>query len=339
MKITLANRQTSDEIVASQPSHILRLTSFEANYQESRRKYLHSHIAIPALGSITNELFAADRVRYSVVDNIEMARTDTITMLRIVVPEDSSAGAVSLYNAGYTAYTQLFAVIAKRKLGTLARIWNYVPRILDDADPTIPAQDRERYRQFNAGRRDAWEQFGPKSEDGTMLFPAATGIGSHNGPLVIECLVTTNKVDYLENPRQISAYNYPSRYGTKPPVFARGSLVTSSERTELYISGTASIVGSETRHKDNAVAQVKETFKNIETLIGKENLKKHHHPGFSLADIAGLRVYIKDRNQYLIIRKEIEKIMGADMPILYVNDDICRPDLLLEVEGVAQKDR
>lgn len=337
MNIQLADRQSLEALAATPSSHIMRLTSFEAKYQESTQNYLHSHIAIPALGKMATEIFTAKNVRYSAYDNVEIAKSDDMTMIRIVVAEDHNTGAASLYNAGHTAYTQLFAIIAKRELGTIARIWNYVPKILEDADPGIAQQDRERYRQFNAGRRDAWEKFGPKQKDGSMHLPAATGIGSHNGPLILECLVTTNPVVYIENPRQIPAYNYPPKYGTRPPVFARGSLVTSPGQVELYISGTASIVGSETKHKGNVVAQVKETFKNISTLIGEENMETYKKTGFELHDIAGLRVYIKDRKDYLTIRAEVEKIIGADVDVVYVNDDICRPDLLLEIEGVAQQ--
>lgn len=339
MKIQLADRQSFETLAAIPSSSIIRLTSFEAKYKESPRGYLHSHIAIPALGSITHELFMAKGVKHSIRNNIQIARSDTMTMLRIVVPEDNSTGPASLYNAGYTAYTQLFNLINKRKFGTIARIWNYVPRILDDADSSLPQQDRERYRQFNAGRRDAWESFGPKQGDGSMLLPAATGIGSHNGPLVVECLITTDPVTYIENPRQIPAYNYPTRYGTKPPIFARGSLVKSKEQTELYISGTASIAGSSTKHLGNPVAQVKETFRNISTLIDAENLSNYKEDGFELSDIISMRVYIKDSVQYSLIRKEVEKIMGTQTPIVYVNDDICRPDLLLEIEGIAQRPR
>lgn len=337
MKIKLADRQSFESLAATPSSHIMRLTSFEAKYHDSKQNYLHSHIAIPALGSIASELFMAEHVRHSRVGNVEIAKSDSMTMIRIVVPEDPSTGAASLYNAGHTAYTKLFAIIAKRKLGTIARIWNYVPKILDDADLGIPQQDRERYRQFNAGRRDAWELFGPKQADGSMLLPAATGIGSHNGPLILECLVTTNEVHYIENPRQIPAYNYPAKYGSRPPVFARGSLVLTDDLDELYISGTASIVGSETQHIGKVVPQVKETFKNIKTLIGRKNMRNYGHRGFKLDDIVGLRVYIKDRGDYLTVRKAVEKIIGTQTPVVYVNDDICRPDLLLEIEGVAQK--
>lgn len=339
MKIQLADRQSIKTLAKTPNSRIIRLTSFEAKYQESNQPYLHSHIAIPALGSIASELFMDKDVRYSSTGNIEVAKGATMTMIRIVVPEDPQAGAASLYNAGHTAYTQLFAIIAKRDLGTIARIWNYVPKILEDADPSIPSQDRERYRQFNAGRRDAWEQFGPKQADGSMFLPAATGIGSHNGPLVIECLVTKSPVQYIENPRQIPAYHYPSKYGTKPPVFARGSLVETEDQTEIYISGTASIVGSSTRHIGDPIAQVNETFKNISTLIGSDNLNGYGQKGFELDDIVGMRVYIKDRSQYLLIREAVESIMGTETPIVYVNDDICRPDLLLEIEGVAQRSK
>lgn len=342
MKIQLSNKK--DQLSNTECQHLLRITSFGPHYQDSDEPYIHSHVAIPALGSLTCELFydneaGGEKVDYVRSEFIELAQTKNYALIRVVMPErpqDSSANS-TIYQASYDAYRELAMFLAAHSFGTIVRIWNYVPNILTDDNPNIPANDRERYRQFNAGRFEARQNYGPYNHDGSVILPAATVVGSHGGPLLLECLVTQNQVTYIDNPRQTPPHSYPAEFGSKPPAFARGALVQSNNQTELYISGTASIVGSSTVHHGDAAAQVKETFKNITTLIGKENTSNYKQAGFELSDIVGMRVYIKDRSQYVLIREEVERIIGTDTPVVYVNDDICRPDLLLEIEGVAQR--
>lgn len=347
MKIELSNKK--DQLSNDEHQRLLRATSFELHYQDSDEPYIHSHVAIPALGDLTRELFydneaGGEKVDYVRSEFIELAQTKNYALIRVVMPErpqDSSANKAettsTIYQASYDAYRELAMFLAAHSFGTIVRIWNYVPNILTDDNPNIPANERERYRQFNAGRFEARQNYGPYNHDGSVILPAATVVGSHGGPLLIECLVTQNQVTYIDNPRQTPPHNYPTEFGSKPPAFARGALVQSNNQTELYISGTASIVGSSTVHHGDAAAQVKETFTNIKALIGADNMKTYQQKGFVLDDIVGLRVYIKDHKDYLTIRKEVEKIIGTEKPVVYVNDDICRPDLLLEIEGVAQR--
>lgn len=331
MKIKFVNKKQFANYSGAEQADIMRLTAFESQYQTVDKGYMVNHIAIPALGEYEYEIFTADMTSYERDNGIEIAHNGTYTMLRIVAEEETT-----LYQAGYDVYEKLFAYMAEHVNGNLVRIWNYVPDILADDRPDIPESDRERYRQFNAGRNDAWRNHGPTTNDGQLHLPAATGIGSHNGPLVIECLISTNPVQYIENPRQIPAYRYPAKYGSKPPVFARGTLVENEDFSELYISGTASIVGSETTYIGDPIQQVRETFINIQTLISKQNLERYNHPGFELDTIEGLRVYIKEPRDYVTIRSEVEAIYGTAKPVIYLNDNICRPNLLLEIEGVAQ---
>lgn len=311
---------------------------------------MYNCIAIPSLCDLnyeimfTDSLEAGDFVEHSQLHNIEVAKTKNYTLLRIVTAELTKSQLAMtkdthspIYHAGYEAYKELFGTIKKHRMGRLVRIWNYVPQILVNEDDSLPTDDRERYRQFNAGRSDAWDEFGPHDESKILLRPSATGIGSHGGPLIIECLLSHNPVHYIENPRQTPAYNYPEKYGSKAPAFARGTLMVGENLTELYIAGTASIVKSETKHHDKPAKQVVETFKNIKALISHKNLRKYNQPGFSLHEINGIRVYIKNPSDYPVIRRSVEKIIGTDKDIIYLNDDICRPDLLLEIEGIAQK--
>ena len=136
----------------------------------------------------------------------------------------------------------------------LARLWNYLPQI------NVETDGLERYRQFNSARRNALIAY---RRDLTGNVPAACALGSVTGsPLVIYFLASRQAATAVENPRQVSAYEYPAQYGPKP-AFSRASILGNT----LFISGTASIVGHETVHVGDVTAQTRETLANIEALV------------------------------------------------------------------------
>jgi enamine deaminase RidA (YjgF/YER057c/UK114 family) len=112
--------------------------------------------------------------------------------------------------------------------------------------------------------------------------------------------------------------------------------VTCGPCAKLFISGTASITDSETRHIGDAAAQTRETLDNIASLISEENLARHGLPGrgTTLDGIGLARVYIKRQEDYGRVRAVCEERLG-EMPTIYAVADVCRPDLLVEIEGMA----
>ena len=104
----------------------------------------------------------------------------------------------------------------------------------------------------------------------------------------------------------------------------------------ILVSGTASITRSETQHQGDAAAQTKETLANIEALISEPNLSRHGLPGFgaSLHHLAVARVYIKRGDDYATVRAVCETCLGP-VPVTYTIADVCRPQLLVEIEGIA----
>lgn len=333
------------KIEAELKGHILRVTDFSTHFDAVDKPYIYSQLAIPALCDLPHEVWTSssrDKVTYHHSNKLEYSKAGKTTLIRVVVDENDTkklkqGHRTALAQAGYEAYTILFDFMKKHNYGELVRVWNYVPQLLMMSDAKINREDRERYRQFNTGRSDAWHNKGPRDKDGNLLRPSATGVGTHNGPLVIEAVASKNPVFYIDNPRQIPAYNYPTKYGTKSPAFSRATLHMAETGPELYIAGTASIVGSETVHIGDVKKQVDETFKNIEALISTSNLSPYIKKGFELQDIMGVRVYIKNPDDYELVRKCVEKYLGSEKPITYLNNDICRPDLLLEIEGIARK--
>ena len=77
-----------------------------------------------------------------------------------------------------SVYVHLDAFLRRMGYPHWVRVWNYIP------DITVGADDEERYRQFNAGRHAA---VALKTEFENNL-PAASGVGSLRGGLVIACL-------------------------------------------------------------------------------------------------------------------------------------------------------
>ena len=51
-------------------------------------------------------------------------------------------------------------------------------------------------------------------------------------------------------------------------------------------------------------------------------------------DLALVRVYIKHQEDYAKVRAVCEELLG-ELPTIYAEADVCRPELLVEIEGVA----
>ena len=175
--------------------------------------------------------------------------------------EEADAGA--LLRATEIAYQEIFAVLKQTEHRHLIRIWNYLPEINREADGD------ERYRLFNSARQLAFRNSG-QAIVGTV--PAACALGSPAGsPISIYFLAARQPPKMIENPRQTSAYHYPPKFGRHSPIFSRACLLNESAGTNLFVSGTASIVGHETIHQGDVGAQTRETMANIEALLDEAN--------------------------------------------------------------------
>lgn len=213
----------------------------------------------------------------------------------------------------------------------MARMWNLVGGI---TDPN--ADGVEIYRDFCVGRAEAFAAWG----DRVGRLPAATGIGTlSQGVDLCFIAVRPGRTTHIENPRQTPAYEYPARYGPKSPSFARATWLRGlgDGPGTLFVSGTASIVGAETVHVDDIAGQVDETLRNIEVLIGGENLAGHGvDRGFELKDLNQIRVYVRDAGDLPLVRERVRAVFPAHTEIAWFNVDVCRSDLLVEIEGVCR---
>ena len=102
-------------------------------------------------------------------------------------------------------------------------------------------------------------------------------------------------------------------------------------RTALFISGTASIVGHKSLHAGDAALQTKETLVNIAALI--DEAKRH---GFAAkAETAKVKAYIRNAEDLGIVRPMVEDIFPAVSEFVYLQADICREELLVEIEALV----
>ena len=210
------------------------------------------------------------------------------------------------------------------------RMWNFVNQINEANSDGL-----EIYRDFCLGRANAFEKF--RFND--TAVPAATGIGSLGGGISFYFLTCrSSRPTTIENPQQMAAYNYPRRYGPKAPKFARASYLSPSvdHFGNIYVSGTASITGHETRHEGDIVKQTHLALENIGRVIGATNLWNYDlGAGYFLGNLDDIKVYVRHAEHIPVVRQICEQAFSPAADVRYLNVDICRSDLLVEIEGIA----
>jgi chorismate lyase / 3-hydroxybenzoate synthase len=235
---------------------------------------------------------------------------------------DAGPGPSRLQLAAEQAYRQLFALLDRQGLPHLWRVWNYLPDIHGQEGGL------ERYRQFNLGRARGFES-AARSVVGRV--PAACALGVREGPLSVAFLAGPTAGLPIENPRQVSAFDYPRRYGPRSPTFSRAALVHPPGQEWLFISGTASIVGHSTVHPGDVRAQCRETMDNLEVVIAQANASRRAVQPFGL-DGLDLRVYVRHAQDFDVVH-EVLRQRCPTASVQWVQADVCRADLLVEVEA------
>lgn len=232
------------------------------------------------------------------------------------------------------AYRRLFDLLERANTPHLWRVWQYLPGInAADTDTGV-----ERYRLFNQGRAAAFAAVG---RDVAASAPAACALGcdeSRSGRVIF--LAADTPSIPVENPRQVSAYHYPPAYGPKSPIFARGAVARGSAHDWLFISGTASITGHATRHLGDIRAQTDETLANLETVRQVANADRTDDmAAFEFGPRALLRVYLRHAEDLDTVRERLAAWSDADSDALFLQADICRADLLVEIEATLRQPR
>ncbi len=167
--------------------------------------------------------------------------------------------------------------------------------------------------------------------NGDTHFIASTGIEGTGAYL--HDLVTMDAYSILGlQPGQIS---YLNDFGMLCPAnkynvtFERGTRVSYADRAHYFISGTASVdkQGS-TIHLGNILKQLDRTLENINSLLkaGKA----------ALSDMMYMIVYLRDLSDFDCVKERLGKRLPL-VPTIFVQAAVCRPEWLIEIEGVAVK--
>ena len=205
------------------------------------------------------------------------------------------------------------------------RFWNWLPGLNEIVDT-----GRDRYMVFNKGRHRAMAERHSSVGLANALTAAST-VGHDGDAFIVDALTSSHAGAPVENPRQRPSYHYSKRYGPLPPCFSRATLLNGDHRRRaLLISGTASIVDEQTVHAGDLSGQFDETCANLSSLTSAAAL--------SWADICDLRVYYPRERD----RKRLDRmIAGRFAPrtrLELIRATLCRPDLLVEIEGLACDD-
>ncbi|HXQ31945.1 MAG TPA: hypothetical protein VN790_08295 [Steroidobacteraceae bacterium] len=263
------------------------------------------------------------------VGRVQYRANDEVLFGCVTLPEQSIAAGVddgsALRIVTEQAYAEIFQCLAALGFPRVMRIWNYLPQINADAGGV------ERYRQFNEARHRAFQS---SRREVTGNVPAACALGSAPGsPLVVYFLAGAVAGTAIENPRQVSAYDYPPEYGTFSPTFSRATLAHSTANGALFVSGTASIIGCRTVHPGDVVAQTRETIANIRALIDATN-RAAGSERFTQG-LLRYKAYVRRATDVAAVKCELDKALHPATSIVYLNADVCRSDLLVEIEAVG----
>lgn len=257
--------------------------------------------------------------------------------IRYVEDGDHLAGWLDLDEAGHggleataeAAYLAVLGFHARSGYRHIWRIWNYIAAINEGSG------DDERYRRFCVGRARAIAAINGSGPG--VDYPAATAVGNPVGARTLRLSWIAGREPGLaiESPRQLSAYRYPRRYGPASPNFSRAMLVPGGL---LLVSGTASIVGHETRHHGDPIAQLHETLDNLEALITEASAAGSFHRT-PLGTDSLLKIYLRRHDDRAVIEQSLRERLGSSVPAMILGADICRSELLVEIEAVHRFNR
>jgi len=197
------------------------------------------------------------------------------------------------------------------------RTWIYLSDIL------------EWYDEFNGVRNSTYRDFGIMPGQNSHLFlPASTGIQGtvlSGAPVAMDILAvgpgedSHQMIKRMSSTRQIEAYQYYS-------AFSRGLIIHEPEISIIQVSGTAAIdEEGQSIYPGDIRGQIDYTFDAVDTLVRQEDA--------SLEDVCAATVFVK-RPEDIHIFQEMAGSRGLeDFPCVCVVADICRKELLFEIDA------
>ena len=252
----------------------------------------------------------------------------------------------SVYQQSMRSFEELKNILGKNNLNfqNIVRQWGYIGKITNNELRNSNDENSKmgNYQMFNMARAEYY-----KDAEWKFGYPAATGIGANVDGCSIEFVAINENPNKLiiplHNPKQSDAHSYTGKQFSNTlttiqneqadtPKFERGKIVISGDLLDLYVSGTAAIIGEDSISGDIR-EQTRTTLDNITKLCSKENLEEH---GLliegQLPKFSGVRAYIKYPKDSSLV-EEMCREEFSDVPIMCVIADVCREELLVEIEA------
>jgi len=244
---------------------------------------------------------------------LSLAQNHLFGIREAEVPDDGD-----MREATFEVYHSVEMSLRKMPHFHLWRCWNVIPSIHQKEE------ELDRYMQFCQGREEALILDGRLSHD---ALPAASAVGSQGRKLQISFIAGKAAGLTVENPEQVSAYRYPEQYGPASPSFSRSLLAGH----QLWISGTASIAGHRSLHINNLKRQLQETAARIHTLIECAAKRSEIPLNFP----ASLKVFLRNKEDSDNLLPLLRSTFPEGTRFHLVEAEICREELLIEIEGVT----
>lgn len=190
------------------------------------------------------------------------------------------------------------------------RTWFYLDDILDW------------YGEFNEGR----DEFFRHHEVFDRLVPASTGVGGRNAArtaLVADLMALRPKSDAVRCTAVPSPLQCPAlEYGSS---FSRAVEISTPHQRRLYVSGTASILpDGQTAHAGDIDAQVALTMDVVGAILESR--------GLTWTDTVRGIGYFKNMADAPVFARWCAARGLSAWPVIVTKNDICRDDLLFELE-------
>ena len=185
----------------------------------------------------------------------------------------------------------------------------------------------ENYRSFADARRDVFSSWGMTGDSHTIASTAIGGLsGNGNSLICMDSLsmsgLEDGQVEYLSAPGHMCPTH---KYHV---TFERGVRITFGDRTHYHISGTASIDREgNILYPGDIGRQAGRALENMNALLDRH--------GSGLGDLKMIGIYLRNPEDREHITSFLNDTLPAGLPYILVQGAVCRPEWLIEIDGVA----
>lgn len=182
------------------------------------------------------------------------------------------------------------------------------------------------YKGLVVARRENFEREGLAR--GTHYI-ASTGIGGNpaNPKAIIQFGCYAAKGFEREQQTYLRAQTHLNRTDEYGVTFERGTKMQYGDRSQIYISGTASINNKgEVMYEGDVKKQTERMWENVEKLL--------EEGGATYADVMQIIVYLRDISDYELVSRLFRERM-PNIPTVFTLAPVCRPTWLVEMECIA----